>query len=150
MANITNNVNEALESLKWDRPDVKVFTDGSGREGKIGAAAVLYQNGKMKTKLHHWLGSQCHHTVYKGEGVGAILGTKLVSNEWGVQSAIFYIDNQASITVTQLMSSSAGHYIFDVFHKCIETLKKKHSRIWLKVKWVPGHKGADGNEWADE
>jgi len=47
------------------------------------------------------------------------------------------------------MNSSSGHYIFDTLHKCIETLKKKHS-IWLKVKWVPGYNGADGNEWADE
>jgi len=40
--------------------------------------------------------------VYEGEGVGAVLGTKLVSNEWSIWLAIFYIDNQASITATQL------------------------------------------------
>jgi len=57
-ANITSSTDEALENLEIDEPDVKVFTDGSGMEGKIGMAAVLYQNGRMKTKLQYQLGSQ--------------------------------------------------------------------------------------------
>jgi ribonuclease HI len=147
---IANNVDEALENMQQDRADVKVFTDGSGMEGRIGAAAVLYQNGRMKTRLRYQLGSQHHHTVYEGEGIGAVLGTKLISNEWGVRSAIFYIDNQASITATQLTNPTSGHHIFDAFHDCIEALKKKHSRIHLQIKWVPGHKGVDENEQADK
>ena len=116
------------ENVENDESDVKVFTDGSGMEGKIGAAAILYQNGRMKTKLQYQLGSQQHHTVYEGEGVGAVLG-KLVSNEWGVWSAIFYIDNQASIMATQLINPTSGHHIFNAFNKNIDTLKKKHSGI---------------------
>ena len=119
-------------------------------EGKIGAAAILYRNGRLKTRLRYQLGSQCHHTVYEGEGVGALLGTKLISNEWGVRSATFYIDNQASITATQLTNPTSGHHIFDALYEGIEALKKKHSGIRLQVKWVPGHKGVDGNERADE
>ena len=114
--------------------------DGSGMEEKIGAAAVLYWNGRMKTSLQYQLGLQCHCTVYKGEDIGAVLGTKLISNKWGVWSAIFYIDNQASITATQLTNPTSGHHIFDAFHECIEALKKKHSRICLQIKWVPGWK----------
>ena len=60
-------------------------------EGKIGAAAVLYRNSRMKTMLHYQLDSQRHHMVYKGEGVGIVLGTKLISKEWGIWSAIIYI-----------------------------------------------------------
>jgi len=149
-ASIANSADEALEDLGNDESDVKVFTDGSGMEGKIGAAAVLYRNGRMKTKLRYQLGSQQQHTVYEGEGVGAVLGTKLVSNEWGVWSAIFYIDNQASITAMQLINPTSGHHIFDIFNEYIVVLKKKHSGIWLKIKWVPGHQGVDGNEQADE
>jgi ribonuclease HI len=135
--------------MENDKPDVKVFADGSGMEGKIGAAAVLYRNGRMKTKLQYQLGSQRHHTVYEGEGIGAVLGTKLVSKEWGVRSAIFYIDNQASITATQLINPTSGHHIFDTFNKEIEAFKKKHSGIRLEIKWVPGRKGVEGNEQAD-
>jgi LmbE family N-acetylglucosaminyl deacetylase len=50
-ASIDNSVEEAISSLECDQADVKVFTDGSGMEDKIGAAAILYRNGRMKTKL---------------------------------------------------------------------------------------------------
>ena len=148
-ASIADSVDEALENLENDESEVKVLTDSSGMEGKIGMAAILYQNGRMKTKLQYQLGSQRHHTVYEGEGVGAVLGTKLVSNEWGVRSAIFYIDNQVSIMATQLINPTSGHHIFDTFNKNIDTLKKKHSGIRLEIKRMPGHKGVEGNEQAD-
>lgn len=57
-ANIANSVDEALEDLENDESDVKVFMDGLGMEGRIGAAAILYRNGRMKTKLCYQLGSQ--------------------------------------------------------------------------------------------
>ena len=81
--------------------------------------------------------------------MGTLLGTKLISNEWGIWSAILYIDNRASILATQLTKPTAGHYIFDTFHKFIETLKKRHN-IHVTVQWVPGHKGVEGNKRADE
>lgn len=142
-------MDKAIADMENNKPDVKIFTDGSGMEGKIGTAAILYQNGWMKTTLQYQLGSQRHHTVYEGKGIGAVLGTKLVSKEWGVRLAIFYIDNQVSITATQLINPTSGHHIFDTFNKEIEALKKKHSGIQLKIKWVPGHKGVEGNEQAD-
>ena len=57
-ANIASSADKALENLENDKSDINVFTDGSGMEGKIGTAAILYQNGRMKTKLRYQLGSQ--------------------------------------------------------------------------------------------
>jgi hypothetical protein len=104
----------------------------------------------MKTKLRYQLGAQQHHTVYEGEGVGAVLGTRLVSREWGVRSAIFYIDNQASITATQLINPTSGHHIFNTFNKEIEALKKntaeydskssgyQDTKEWKEMnRWMP-------------
>ncbi|KAF9530582.1 hypothetical protein CPB83DRAFT_762971, partial [Crepidotus variabilis] len=60
------------EGDKW-----RIYTDRSGIEGKIGAAAVLYQNNEVKRTLRYKLGSSRLHTVFKGEGVGILLGLEL-------------------------------------------------------------------------
>jgi ribonuclease HI len=149
-ANIANSIDITIMDEQHDNLDIKVFMDGSGMEGKIGTAAVLYRNRRVKTRLWYRLDSKCHHMVYEGERVGAILGTKLISKEWGIWSAIIYIDNQASIMATQLTKPNPGHYIFNTLHKNIEALKIKHCIIHLAVQWIPGHKGVDGNEQADK
>jgi len=48
---------------------IRVYSDGSGIEGMIGAAAVLYRGGRMKRVLRYQLGTDEEHTVYEGEGV---------------------------------------------------------------------------------
>jgi hypothetical protein len=99
---IISDADDAITDMEQDHPDVKIFTDGSGMEGKIGAAAVLYRNNQLKSTLRYNLGSQKHHTVYEGEGAGILLGAKLLEREWGTHAAIFYTDNRAAILATQL------------------------------------------------
>ena len=59
----------AKEEDRLDTTPIKVYTDGSGYEGKIGAAAVLYRNGVLKGRRRMRLGSTKHHMVYEGEGI---------------------------------------------------------------------------------
>jgi hypothetical protein len=53
-----NSIDGAITDAEHDGPDVKVFTDGSGMDGKISAAAILYRNRRMKTKFCYRLCSQ--------------------------------------------------------------------------------------------
>ena len=39
---VINGTDEATKAIQHDNSDVKIFTGGSGMEGKIGTAAVLY------------------------------------------------------------------------------------------------------------
>ena len=48
---VAADVDKAIEEVARENPDVNVFTDGSGMEGKVGAGAVLYRSGRLKTKL---------------------------------------------------------------------------------------------------
>ena len=47
----------------------------------MGAAAVLYQDGAVRSRRRMRLGSIWHHTIYEGEGVGMILGLELIREE---------------------------------------------------------------------
>jgi hypothetical protein len=108
--NIANSTKNAIMDRQNDDSDVKIYTDGSGMKGKIGTAAALYRGGEVKAKLHYKLGSQKHHTVYEGEAIGTVLGAKLVAEQWGIQSATFCINNQATIKATNETKPRSLHY----------------------------------------
>jgi hypothetical protein len=48
---------------------VRIYSDGSGFEGGIGASALLYINDKLTRFLRFYLGTPTEHTVYEAEGV---------------------------------------------------------------------------------
>ena len=55
--------------------------DGSRVDGQIGAAAILYHDGVLRRKMRMRLGSEKHHMVFEGEGMGLILGIELIREE---------------------------------------------------------------------
>ena len=81
MLHIAGSKEQVKEEEGVDRSRVKMYTDGSGYEGQVGAAAVLYQDGEVRSRRRMRLGSIWHHTIYKGEGVGVILGLELIREE---------------------------------------------------------------------
>ena len=87
--------------------------------------------------------------MYEGEGIGILLGTKLMEREWGIRSAIFYIDNRAAILASQLIKPAPGHHILDTIHKDIGNIMNRNHNLQDMLKLIPGHKGAEGNEQAD-
>lgn len=125
-------------------------TDGSGLEKKIGAAAVLYRNGKRRTDLRYHLGSNTKHTVYEGEVVGTGLGVELLRTQHRVKSASIYIDNQACILSSQSTRSRPGHHLVDHIHAQMKRVIKKHPNIHIRLRWIPGHMECEGNEAVDE
>ena len=60
--------------------DVKVFTDGSCRDGHIGAAAVLYRGGTEKQVVKLYMGSEGEYTIFEAE---TTIGARLLNPELG-------------------------------------------------------------------
>ena len=140
----------AKEEDRLDMTTVKVYTDGSGYEGQIGAAAVLYRNGVLKGRRRMRLGSMKHHTVYEGKGVGMILGLELIREERVVEGMVSMgIDNTAAISATQAIKPGPSQYLWDIFHRRMSMVQNRHIEMDLLVKWVPGHMGIVGNTKAD-
>ena len=148
---IAGDREKAREEDIADRASIKVYTDGSGIEGQIGAAAVLYCDGVLVKKRRMRLGSVKHHTVFKGEGVGLTLGLELIREEEMAEGMVSIgINNMVAISATHTIKPSSSHYIWDIFHWRVAMLYNKHKGLDILVRWTPGHTRIAGNEKADE
>ena len=54
--------------------EIKVYSDSSIHNGKVGAAAILYRNSRRKKSLRLHLRAASEHTIYEAELVGLMLG----------------------------------------------------------------------------
>ena len=70
------NIHIALskeDTCKEDRKceaDIKIYLDGSGKDGKVGAAAIMYFGFRIPRMARFHLGSLKKQTVFKGECIG--------------------------------------------------------------------------------
>jgi len=143
---------EACQAERDSEADIKIYTDGSGKDGKIGASAILYHGFRIPRTARIHLGSSRKHTVFEGEGIGQLLGVKLLQNANlnlnGVDITLG-VDSHAAIKRHKVRFKSAADYIFKEIHRMVIELKTSFPHMRLVVRWTPGHVGIDGNEAAD-
>jgi ribonuclease HI len=132
---------------------IRVFTDGSSHNGKVGAAAVLQRPGKPDRTLKVHLGEASHHTVYEAELAGILLGLHLIKNERRSRvKCIIGADNQAAVQALRTDLTGPGQHIAAECRKLAKLINKtKRSRNFkLTIRWTAGHSGIPGNEKADK
>ncbi|TFK58496.1 ribonuclease H-like protein, partial [Pluteus cervinus] len=143
---------ELVDKAKW-----KVYTDGSAIDGGVGAAAVLFEDGKTDAgkalTLH--LGPTEHHTVYEGEAVGGILAAKLLQEQdIKVDEGIsIYVDNQSVISGAKKIHNRSAQYLLNEFHDAllrVPTVKLFARSNKLSIRWISAHSGVEGNEMVDK
>ena len=122
LANI--NIEEDRDKAIEDANQIKgtaVFTDSSGFEHNIGAAAVLMRNGFVSRTLKYHLGSGEIHTVYEAEATGVVLGIHaLCATDRTYKHVTIGLDNQAILMALRSQKSRPGHHILDRIHDALE------------------------------
>ncbi|KAJ7110869.1 hypothetical protein C8R44DRAFT_883337 [Mycena epipterygia] len=109
---IQSTKDEAMEAEKEDTAWWKVYSDRSGIDGKIGAAAVLFRDGVEVRAAQLHLGADSDHTVYESEGVGASLGLGLLWAEPDIEGdATIVVDSKPAIQATRSPYPNSSHYI---------------------------------------
>ncbi|KIK43988.1 hypothetical protein CY34DRAFT_58948, partial [Suillus luteus UH-Slu-Lm8-n1] len=93
-------------------------------------------------------------TVYEAEVVGLTLAAKLISTERNMKyPASIFVDNQAAIQAGENHYTKSGSYLVEHFRRMTKRLAKNRDNqgqnFHLTLRWIPGHKGVEGNELAD-
>ena len=90
---------------------VKIYSDGSAHNGKVGAAATLTCAEQHPRTLHYHLGPESKHTIYKAELIGAILALHQINTEKHRRvSFAISTDNQAALKAYDTNMRKPAHY----------------------------------------
>src|SRR5882724_11089565 len=116
----------AIAALTAAQSEVVVFSDGSGQNGQIGSAAVLYKSSVKKCSLRKHMGSEKLHMVFEAEVLGLLLATKLILKETHILSAIIGADSQAALLAVRRTGGASGQYLLDALHGGMEAICTKH------------------------
>jgi hypothetical protein len=106
----------AEEEHRNNKAQWKIYTDGSGIDGKIGGVVVLYQDGVEIGASRKRLGSAKTYTVYEGEGIRGALGLGLLWQERDVVGEVtLAVDSTAAIRASQIPRPGPSHWIWDMW-----------------------------------
>lgn len=132
------------EKLLSDIPALNFYTDGSGLDGNIGAAAVNLDIGAVRRK---YVGKMPDYTVYSGELVGIILALELaidLKDNYPDMPVRIFADNQSAIRTSTSAHTNICQFLLDEILNLHRQLERP-----LSIHWIPAHIGIPGNEIAD-
>ncbi|KAK6222510.1 zinc finger protein [Colletotrichum tabaci] len=128
---------------------IHIYTDGSGINGYIGAAAVCITTYQTRNS---YMGSDAISTVYAGELQGIILALEIAEEDRqrgnNRSKVLIYTDNQAAIRSSARPKGKSGSYLLQTI--AVKTQKLQEQGLKTEIRWVPAHTGIQGNEDADK
>ena len=125
---------------------VTIYTDGSGIENKVGAAAY---NSATKEISHQHLGNEEQFNVYTAELTAIHLVIKQLRNHHECLTGRIYTDSQASAKAIDHPRRQSGQTIIKAILESIDELTSENTNMCIEIIWIPGHAEIEGNERVD-
>jgi ribonuclease HI len=149
---IAKNKDKAKKQALANEAEYQVFSDGSGIEGKVGAAATLYWNGIEQLTLRYHLGSATEYGIAEAKLVGELLAAFMLSRpRMRYEQATIGADNTATLYNMRNQKPRGAHYLLDAVHDYMEkAIAIGPIGREIMMVWTPGHVDINGNERADE
>jgi ribonuclease HI len=127
-----------------------IYTDGSGYQGRVGAAAVCHraQEQPENQVRQSYLGTEVDSTVYAAELDGIRMALDTAGNI-SPRSLTLFSDSQAAIQAVQNPRRPSGQYILSAIYRKVRALRVS-GLTDIQIHWIPAHVGVAGNEAAKE
>ncbi|KAJ6168289.1 reverse transcriptase [Penicillium chrysogenum] len=144
------NHNLILTKDPRERPLI-LYTDGSGIEGRVGAAAIVDLEDQY---FHSQMGNDDTCTVYAAELRAIEMALTLASEStepWAAQAKnrlIIFTDGQASLKALCRPRMPSGQVYLA---GCLDLIRQLGAKgVQTELRWIPAHQGVIGNEIADQ
>ncbi|KAJ5303938.1 uncharacterized protein N7443_003598 [Penicillium atrosanguineum] len=142
---------DQILAIDWRERPAILYTDRSGIEGRIGAAAIVDLEDQH---THSQMGDENTSTVYAAElrVIEMALALVLESTEpWAKQAKnrlIIFADSQAALKALGRPRMPSGHVYLA---GCLELIRQLADKgIRTELRWIPAHQGVIGNEIVDQ
>ncbi|GBN73940.1 hypothetical protein AVEN_22501-1 [Araneus ventricosus] len=125
-----------------DGEEIEIFTDGSGINGQVGAAMVVYYHG---TEIHSEICRlQDSATVFQAETKGIHMALEFIKESKNWHKFHIFSDSQ-SVLQSLNCAKNTRQSILELKDLFAIAARGK----WIRIHWVKAHVGISGNERAD-
>jgi ribonuclease HI len=132
-----------------DNTYVKVFTDGSLRQNKSGAAALLYEGTARRLRAGWRRETEDPGSILEAEVAAIMLGLHLVQQYSPTEDVVIYSDSQLAIKCVHGHRTKAPSSIAKASQRLFKRVKKSFDGVSIRIDWCPAHVRIRGNEEAD-
>lgn len=138
--------------------DVVIYSDASGRQGHLGAAAAAIDEMQQTTdKVQIQVGSMDRWSVHAAELIGILYAINIINlvavRRWTtshsrVRSATIFSDSMSALQAIQNPGNKSGQQIIHAILQAAKNTKTHGTAI--RLQWIPGHCEIPGNDVADQ
>jgi ribonuclease HI len=125
----------------------EVYTDGSKIRDNVGAAGIIFVNGKFVHQLKFKLHGQCSNNQAEQTAILKVLEKLKELQDGHDNDKRFAIYTDCKITLDLLQNKFKRNRLIEFIRNKIIALT--HLKWFMHFAWVKGHAGVEGNELVD-